>query len=103
MTVTIDESGRVFIPKEIRDRLGVEPGAVLSLDLREGGDGAPTLEVRPEPKQEGGGLVYRDGFLVHTGKLTGDPDVAEILRRQREERARKHAGLDRGSQTDASK
>ena len=95
MTVTVDESGRVLIPKGVWERLGVEPGAALSLDVREGGDGAPTLEIRAVPGSEEGGLVYRDGFLVHTGKLVGDSDVTEILRRQREERARKHAGLDR--------
>ena len=49
MTVTIDKFGRVLIPKPLRDQLGLQPGAELSLDVHAGGDGAPALELRAVP------------------------------------------------------
>ena len=94
MTVTVDESGRVLIPKGVWERLGVEPGAALSLDVREGGDGAPTLELR-KGAEDMSGLEYRDGLLVYTGPV--DPaahDIVEFIREQREARSRRIAGVD---------
>lgn len=42
MQITVDAAGRVVIPKQIRDRLGLGPGSALELD--EWGD---HLELRP--------------------------------------------------------
>ena len=93
MTVTIDKFGRVLIPKPLRDRLGLRPGTPLELGVRDVGDGAPALELRPGAGQSA--LVREGPLLVHQGRLAeADLDVAEILRRQREERARRHAGSD---------
>ena len=96
MTVTLDKFGRVLIPKPVRDRLGLAPGAELSLDVSTSGDGAPALELRavPDADDPDGGLVRVNGRLVHNGHPTGDVDVARILREEREDRALHHAGLD---------
>ncbi len=91
MTVTLDKFGRVLIPKPLRDQLGLEPGAELSLDVH-AGDGGPTLELRPEPTA--GALEVQDGLLVYTGTVPAAYDVVQVLRDEREARARRHAGLD---------
>ena len=46
MTTIVDKSGRVLIPRPLRDRLGLTPGTELILHVLEGGDGAPALEIR---------------------------------------------------------
>ncbi|HLA64141.1 MAG TPA: AbrB/MazE/SpoVT family DNA-binding domain-containing protein [Rhodothermales bacterium] len=91
MTITLDKFGRLLIPKPVRDRLGLKPGDELVLDVREGGDGAPSLELRPESAEPP--LRYEGNLLVHTGRLpdTFDPDA--FARQQREERERKLMGL----------
>ncbi|WP_420457585.1 AbrB/MazE/SpoVT family DNA-binding domain-containing protein [Rubrivirga sp.] len=97
MIVTIDKFGRVLIPKRLRDRLGLAPGAELSLDIHTGGDGAPTLEIRavPDPDDPDGGLTYVDGVLIHDGKLAPEgQDIAAFIKAQREARALRLAGLD---------
>ena len=96
MNVTIDKFGRVLIPKPLRDQLGLQPGAELSLDVHEGGDGAPALELRaiPDAEDPKGGLIRVNGRLVHNGRATGDMDTTRILKDIYADRARRHAGLD---------
>jgi AbrB family looped-hinge helix DNA binding protein len=55
--VTIDGAGRLVIPKELRDRFGLEAGTRLHIHVSEGG--IHLTPDRPEPA-----LVERDGFLV---------------------------------------
>jgi AbrB family looped-hinge helix DNA binding protein len=35
-TVHMDKLGRIWVPKAIRDRLGLSPGVTLDVELREG-------------------------------------------------------------------
>jgi AbrB family looped-hinge helix DNA binding protein len=91
MTLTLDRFGRILLPKRIRDRLGLRPGSALVAEIQERGDGAPALELRPEAAESP--LRYVNGLLVHTGRVSEDVDVVEFIRQQRDERARKHAGL----------
>lgn len=39
----IDEKGRITLPKELRERLGLEPGERVTVELDDG-----TIRVRPE-------------------------------------------------------
>ncbi len=36
MRTTIDGAGRIVVPKPLRDELGVQPGQVLELQVRDG-------------------------------------------------------------------
>lgn len=84
MNVAIDRFGRVLIPKQIREQLGLNPGTKLRLEPTE--EGLSLLPVRKHDL-----FSDRDGVLVFTGGLAGDSQgaVDEI----RTARMRKVAGL----------
>jgi AbrB family looped-hinge helix DNA binding protein len=44
MRTTIDSAGRIVVPKRLRDELGVQPGQVLELEIR---DGRLQVEIAP--------------------------------------------------------
>ncbi|SIQ94228.1 transcriptional regulator, AbrB family [Rhizobium sp. RU35A] len=48
MTSTVTARGQVTIPKELRDRLGLQPGS--RVDVREGPDGVLTLTPLGAPQ-----------------------------------------------------
>jgi AbrB family looped-hinge helix DNA binding protein len=90
MDVTVDEYGRIVIPKSIRDRLGLEAGSSLKLDVDASEEERESITLRPEGQEP---PLRREGdLLVHTGRLTDENfDVVEQLRAQRDERAQDHA------------
>ena len=59
MRVTIDQAGRLVIPKPLRDQVGLIPGAAVELTV----DGAG---IRIEPVASSV-FVEHDGFLVIPG------------------------------------
>lgn len=71
MRVTMDKAGRIVVPKELRDRLGLRPG---DLEIEVSGAG---LHLEP---LAGDGLVERDGRLVVTasGAPLSDADVRAL-------------------------
>lgn len=85
MEATMDERGRVALPQEVRDDLGLKPGMVLKIEEREGGILLKPLEETPH-------LVYEGSVLVYTGELQGD--IESAVQKDREARSRKLAGLD---------
>lgn len=90
MKVTVDDYGRIVIPKPIRDRLGLESGSSLELDIGAEEEGGEAITLRPRGQKPA--LQRKGGLLVHTGQLTDeDFDVVQQLREQREERAQRHA------------
>jgi AbrB family looped-hinge helix DNA binding protein len=92
MDVTIDDHGRIVIPKSIRDRFGLESGSSLTLEVADADEHEAAITLRPQGQEL---LLQQKGdLLVHTGRLTDEEfDVVEQLRNQREERARRHAGV----------
>jgi len=82
MKTTLDRFGRVVVPKDIRDRLGLKPGAELEID-EHGNEVVLKAVVREAP------LKLEDGVLVFTGTATGD--LMEAVRMHREERLAKAA------------
>ncbi len=82
MKTTLDRFGRVVVPKDIRDRLGLKPGAVIEID--EHGN-----EVVLKPVGHETPLKLEGGVLVFTGTATGD--LVEAVRLHREERLSKAA------------
>lgn len=91
MELTVDDYGRIVIPKPIRERLGLEPGSTLELDVEPTGGDGESITLRPTGQEP---TLQREGpLLVHTGRLTDENfDVVEQLRRQRRKRSRRHAG-----------
>jgi AbrB family looped-hinge helix DNA binding protein len=83
---TIDRFGRIVLPKEIRDDLGLEPGAVVAVE--EQGEAILLKPLRDEP-----GLVRKGPVLVYTGKARGDIlGAVRSVREGRLRRIRKGAG-----------
>jgi len=84
-TTKVDESGRVLIPKSIRDKLGLRPGTFVEVQRQ--GD---TVLLRPVDHSEF--LKLEGGVLVFTGQPTGD--MTDVIQRVREERDRHILGMD---------
>ena len=81
MVTTIDQAGRVVIPKRLREALNLGPG--VEIDIEPAPDG---LFLRAAG--EGSRLTEKKGFLVHQGAGTELAlDVADFINRQREGRA----------------
>jgi AbrB family looped-hinge helix DNA binding protein len=88
MVTTVDDLGRVALPQEVRDDLGLVPGTALEVEESGGG-----ILLRPvaEVSDLVSGLRYKEGVLVFSGEIEGD--VADAVQRARDERMRKVAGL----------
>ncbi len=83
MEAILDKFGRIVIPKQVRDDLGLSPGSILKIEERD-------EEIVLKPVAETSPLVLKDGILVFTGEVEGEFDTA--VRRDREERSRKLTG-----------
>jgi AbrB family looped-hinge helix DNA binding protein len=74
--VQIDQAGRLVLPKEMRDRLRIQGGDRLAIELR-----GNLIELRPE---KGVRLERVNGVLVLAGTGTvRQPELAEELREER--------------------
>jgi AbrB family looped-hinge helix DNA binding protein len=77
MTTKIDDRGRVLIPKELRERLGLEPGTEVLIDADDEG-----VHLRPAmPRSEALSLLL--GGITEENAVTEEPiegplDVKEI-------------------------
>jgi AbrB family looped-hinge helix DNA binding protein len=73
MEATVDQVGRIVLPKALRDRLGLTPGAVV--DISEYGDG---LHIAPGGRTAR--LQKRDGLLVAVSDTAiDDKDVFLLI------------------------
>jgi AbrB family looped-hinge helix DNA binding protein len=79
MRLTLDKSGRVVLPKPLRQRLGLRAGATLEVAEAAGG-----LLLRPVSQQPS--MVEHSGFLVHTGQVTSPGDWQRFLEDLEQER-----------------
>jgi len=84
MVATLDKFGRIVIPKRVRDDLGLSPGAILRVE-----EGEKRIVLEPVEHREA--LAVKEGILVFTGEVDGD--IEQALKRDRENRSRKLAGL----------
>lgn len=80
MRTTLDRFGRVVVPKDIRDRLGLRPGAEIEID--EKGNEVVLKPVEHEPS-----LMVKEGILVYSGTATAD--LRGAVRAHREERLKR--------------
>lgn len=90
--LTVDESGRVLIPQEVRKQLGLSTQDRLSLEVKDGqlilkpllNRHLTDLEQSPvnsDPEPE---TCYEDGVLVIKSEIVGDLEMA--INELREER-----------------
>jgi len=85
MTLTIDDAGRVVIPKPLRDKLGLRAGSTLEvLETPEG--------VTLKPADRKSPLARQGRFLVITSELPPGWDVLKAIEEEREAQDRKNLG-----------
>ena len=65
METTLDRFGRVVIPKQVRDDLGLKPGTVLEIEEVE-------QEIILKPADREPHVAIKDGVLVFSGAAAGD-------------------------------
>jgi AbrB family looped-hinge helix DNA binding protein len=80
METTIDRFGRIVIPKDVRDDMGLEAGAVLQIEKE--GEKIVLQPVQGEPQ-----VMEKKGVLVFTGTAVGD--VGAALHEHRKRRLKK--------------
>jgi AbrB family looped-hinge helix DNA binding protein len=84
--VTLDQAGRVVLPKALRDELRLSPGD--SLDLTVEGDGVtlrPRRSANPLQKERG-------VWVFRTGKPLTEAETQETLRNIRAQRHNRNTG-----------
>lgn len=72
MEVTLDEYGRIVVPKPLRDRLGIGAGTELTIEEENG-----HLVLKPIP--EHAVLEERNGLLVSTAEINSDVNVEAVI------------------------
>jgi AbrB family looped-hinge helix DNA binding protein len=75
----IDRSGRIVVPKPLRERLGLNPGTELEVLEQPGGVLLRTIEERPA-------LAKLDGLWVHRGVMPAGASWDHIVQQVREDR-----------------
>jgi len=75
----IDKSGRIVVPKPLRERLGLKPGTELEALDQSGGVFLRAVEQRPA-------MVKIDGLWVHQGVAQPGANWDRVLQEVREER-----------------
>lgn len=78
-TIKIDKAGRVMLPKQVRDQLGLEAGDSLHLEVR-----PDAIELRPDKPEPH--LDEADGLLVLKGVAWDEHAMRDLVTRDREER-----------------
>jgi len=82
METTLDRFGRIVIPKDVRDDMGLEAGAVLQIEKE--GEKIVLQPIHGEPR-----ITEKKGILVFTGTAVGD--VGSALHEHRKRRLKKMA------------
>jgi len=86
-TVTIDKAGRVVIPKEIRDELGLEPGETLAYATEGDSVTLRPLHANAPLQRERGVWVFRGN------KPLSLEEANRLVRDARAQRDRHNLGL----------
>ena len=77
MDVKLDKSGRIVVPKVLRDRLGLKPN--MALEVHEQTDGVLLRVPAPQPT-----MAKIDGLWIHQGTAQANADWAGVLDEVRE-------------------
>jgi AbrB family looped-hinge helix DNA binding protein len=79
MKIKIDRTGRIVIPKDVRERFNLRPGTILTVEERP--DGLLLRSIGQIPS-----MIRRDGLLVHLGKAAKGLRWNSIVDEARDER-----------------
>jgi AbrB family looped-hinge helix DNA binding protein len=74
-TATIDKAGRLVLPKQVRDELGLEPGDKLDVNTASGHVTLTPIRSRASLRKEHGIWVFRRGASLPaaaTDQVLGD-------------------------------
>jgi len=82
MNVTMDKAGRIVVPKELRQRLGLRANTELEIVDQPDGFLLRVPESRPS-------LIKINGLLVHHGRVEDGASLDRVLESVREERLQK--------------
>jgi bifunctional DNA-binding transcriptional regulator/antitoxin component of YhaV-PrlF toxin-antitoxin module len=82
-TVTVDEVGRMVLPKPVREAIGISGRMSVTIEVVSG-----TAQISA-PEGRSGPVTRRRGRAVYTGPLPADWDSGEAVSRMRERRIRK--------------
>lgn len=85
MQVTMDQAGRIVVPKAVRERFGLHKDS--ELELEESADGIVLKPIAEEAM-----WVRKNGRLVFRGSPAGRIDWNRLVEQDREERMRKIGG-----------
>ncbi len=80
MRTTIDAAGRIVVPKRLRDEMGMQPGQVLQLEVKDGRlqvEIAP-VDIRLERRRHGPVAVAQENIPTLTADM-----VRQTLERTR--------------------
>jgi AbrB family looped-hinge helix DNA binding protein len=83
MITTIDQAGRVVIPKTLRQKFHLD--ARTEIEIVPDGDG-----LRLRVPRQGSVLLEKDGLLIHSTGMKSDVDATAFINQLREEDAVKH-------------
>ncbi len=78
-TLRIDKSGRIVVPKPLRERLGLKPDTELEVLEQAGGVLLRPVEQRPS-------MIKIDGLWVHQGVAQPGANWDRVVQDVREER-----------------
>ncbi len=80
ITITIGKAGRIVVPKEIRDSLGLHEGSRLKLEIQGG-----KLQAEPEPDPVE--IDTKDGFpVLRSGSPLKRGSVVKAIKADRDSR-----------------
>lgn len=79
MKITIDKTGRIVIPKRIRERYNMHPSTPIELET--GAEGVFLKVIAQQPS-----LIKKQGILIHHGSDTVSLDTADLVNRERQKR-----------------
>ena len=79
--ITIDQAGRLVLPKAVRDRFNLRKGS--KIELQTVGD---HVELKPVVEEEEVTLLEKNGRLIIPASSDETFDAAEAVRADREER-----------------
>ena len=84
MIVTIDNAGRLVVPKPLREQFNLTPGCELRIEAAADAITLRRAEVEPT-------LVRKQGILVHHGAVRATLDIGEFVRAERHARIARDA------------